>query len=306
LADADLAASLAQAAVTVAKSAKANAILVYADAAGSFEPFGKKTRGNVDLILLLRDPQDRPKAAELTDKILEVPRFDLTRMGQIKMGVLFAFSNRLLKPGDRFVFCSGPPGKPIDTLIVMGVGDEYELVHSADQPELTEHIRRVVFQRVLSLALELAAEGREGKPVGAIFVIGNWRELEKFCQQTIINPFKGYAEKERNILHDNMSETVKEFAAIDGAFVIKGNGVIVSAATMLRPSVAGAEVPPGLGARHLAAAAITASAKCLAITVSESTGDVRVWRRGQMITEIERAARTPRESHPPTIDHTVA
>lgn len=306
VADVDFSASVAQAAVSVAKSAKAQAILLYADAAPSLEPFHKKNRGNTELILLLRTPEDRPKAAAVTDKLLEVPRFELTRMGQIKMGVLFAFSNRLLAPGDRYVFCTGPPGKPIDTLIVMGVGEEYELVHSADQPQLTEHIRRVVFQRVLSLALELAAEGREGKPVGAIFVIGNYRELEKFCQQTIINPFKGYPEKERNILHDNMTDTVKEFAAIDGAFIIKGTGVIVSAGTMLRPNVAGVDIPQGLGARHAAAAAITASAKCLAITVSESTGDVRVWRRGQMITEIERAAPTPRDGRPSTIDHTVA
>lgn len=303
MAEVDFSASIAQAALNVARSARARAILLYADALAGLEAFDRKNRGPTDLILLLRDAEDRARAASVTDQLLEVPPFELTRMGQIKMGVLLAFSNRLLAPGERFVFCVGPPGKPIDTLMVMQVGEEYELVHSVDQPRLTEHIRRVVFQRVLSLALQLAVEGREGKPVGAIFVIGSYRELEKFCQQMIINPFKGYPERERNILHDHMAETVKEFATIDGAFIIKGNGVIVSAGTMLRPSVAGQRIPQGLGARHAVAASITASAKCLSITVSESNGTVRVWRRGQMITEIERAHASPQGPGPQLLDH---
>ena len=82
---------------------------------------------------------------------------------------------------------------------------------------------------------------------------------------------------------------LKEIAKLDGAFIIKGNGVIVSACAVLRPAIAGDNLHQGLGARHAAAAAITASTKSIAITLSESTGDVRVWRRGTMITEIEKA-----------------
>lgn len=307
MSDLDFSTSITAAAISVAKSAKAKAIIIYADAVPGLEQLDKKQRGSVDLIALARDKADAERAKAFTEHVLEVPRFDLTRMGQIKMGVLFAISNRLLNFGDKLVFCSGPPGKPIDTLVIMNVGEEHELVQSVDQPKLTEHIRRVVFQRVLSLALELSSEGREGKPAGTIFVIGSYRELEKYCQQNIFNPFKGYPERERNILREEMAETVKEFANIDGAFVIKGNGVIVSAGTTLRPSLGGDDLPQGLGARHAAASAITASAKCLAITVSESTGAVRVWRRGQMVTEIERAARPSRDSGSgPAFDHAMA
>ena len=110
-------------------------------------------------------------------------------------------------------------------------------------------------------------------------VAGDYREVQKYCQQNIINPFKGYVEKERNILDDRMKDTVKEFSAIDGAFVLKGNGVIVSAGTTLRPTLAGEEVPKGLGSRHAVAAAITANTKSIAITVSESTtAPVLIWR----------------------------
>jgi DNA integrity scanning protein DisA with diadenylate cyclase activity len=88
-----------------------------------------------------------------------------------------------------------------------------------------------------------------------------------------------------------MGDTVKEMAKLDGAFIIKGNGVITSGGTTLRPALAGEEMPQGLGARHSAAAAITASTKSVSISLSESTGTVRVWRRGTMITEIEKSPR---------------
>jgi DNA integrity scanning protein DisA with diadenylate cyclase activity len=219
-------------------------------------------------------------------------------MDQIKMATVIGFSQRVLDGGDTFVALSGVAGDPLDTMVVMRVGKEYELFQSVDQPKLTEHVRRVVFQRVLTIALELANEGREGKSVGAIFVVGNLRELQKYTEQHIINPFHGYLEKQRNILDDRMKNTVKEFAAIDGAFIIKGNGVIVSAGTTLRPDISGTELPQGLGARHASAAAITASTKSIAVTVSESTGAVRLWRRGRMITEIEKAPRAPGDNAP--------
>ena len=248
-------------------------------------------------LIVIRRGERRPESTDRRDiHYLYVPDFKLTRMDQIKMATVLAFSQGSLGSGDTFVALTGVSGKPVDTMVVMCVGHEYELFDSVDQPKLTEHVRRVVFQRVLNIAIELAQEGREGKSVGAIFVIGNVRELQKYINQHIINPFRGYQERERNILDDHIKNTIKEFCAIDGAFIIKGNGVIVSAGTTLRPDISGDDLPQGLGARHAAAAAITASTRSLAVTVSESTGTVRLWRRGKMIIEIEKATRPAIES----------
>ena len=201
-------------------------------------------------------------------------------------------------PSERFVFVTGVKGLGLDTIVVMTVGQEFELLQTVDQPTLTEHIRRAVFHRVLNLATSLAAEGREGKPVGALFVVGDSQEVTKASQQMILNPFHGYPERQRQILSDDIAETIREYSALDGAFVIKGNGVVVSAGTCLRPGVAGDDLPRGLGARHAAAAGITASTKSIALTVSESTGTVRIWRGGKLITEIERAQRQAGSSLP--------
>ncbi|MCP4246768.1 MAG: hypothetical protein GY778_06940 [bacterium] len=297
--DADFTQPIIAAAVSVAKTVKAEVIMVYIDAVENVEKFVGSVKGKTKVVFIARDEKDAKLAKAVNAKTVTVPAFNLTRMGQIKMATIMAFSQGLLRGGETFVFVSGVVGHGLDTLVVMQVGAEYELFQSVDQPKLTEHIRQVVFQRVLGVALALAHEGREGKPVGALFVVGDFREVQKYCQQNIINPFHGYTDKERNILDNAMTETVKEFATIDGAFVIKGTGVIASAGTTLRPAMAGDDLPQGLGARHVAAAAITASTKCIALTVSESTGDVRIWRRGKMITELEKAPRTPTPA-PPT------
>jgi DNA integrity scanning protein DisA with diadenylate cyclase activity len=245
--------------------------------------------GPLQVILVAQSQDNFDWATHYTEKVVRIPAVQLTRMGQIKMAVMLSFSNRLLKPGDRFVYLTGLEKGNLDTLMVMEVGREYEIFQSVDQPPLTEHIRRAVFERVLNLALELAAEGREGKPVGAIYVLGDAAAVVENSQQNIMNPFKGYPEAQRNILDDKMTETVKEFSSIDGAFVIKGNGVIVSSGTYLLPKILAEDLPQGLGARHAAAAAISAATKSIAVTISESTGTVRIWRQGRLVTEIEKA-----------------
>lgn len=278
-----------KAATDVAKSVSARALFAYAHAVKDLATLAESTVGPTKLVLVCRDEEDQARARDVHAATLAVPAFDLTRMGQIKMATLMAFSKQLLKAGDVFVFLTGAVGREIDTVVTMRVGGEYELFQSVGQPKLTEHIRPAVFQKVLTLALELAHEGREGKPVGALFVVGDYGVVKKYCIEGRINPFKGYPEKQRNIVDDGMADSVKELSKIDGAFIVKGTGVIMSAGTTLRPAVSAAPPKSGLGSRHAAAAAITAVTRSIAITLSESTGTVRVWRRGIMITELERS-----------------
>ena len=298
-ADTDFASPIVVAAGHVAKTVGARALFAYVAAVDDLPAIEKAVKPPTKLILVARDEQEQLRAKELGAYVMTVPAVNLTRMGQIKVATLLAFSQGTLKAGDVFVFVAGVSGKGIDTLVTMRVGDEFELFQSVGQPKLTEHIRRPVFERALTLCLELAYEGREGKPVGAVFVVGDHREVEKYSAEGRINPFRGYAEKDRNILDQSMSEVVKELAKLDGAFVVKGNGIILSAGTTLRPPATEIDLPQGLGARHLAAAGITAGTKAIAISLSESNGAVRVWRRGAMITEIEKSVRGLGEHAPP-------
>jgi DNA integrity scanning protein DisA with diadenylate cyclase activity len=285
-----------KAALGVAKGIDADGVVVYVEALDTDERLKQIAEQAKQAIFVVRDKRDAERVRGMKVPTVSVPPVNLTRFGQVKMAMLMAFSKRLLKPKQTYVFLTGVQGKKLDTIGVMTVGDEYELIQSVDQPRLNQQIRGPVFERALRLAVELAQEGREGSPVGAIFVIGDDAEVAKYCEQHIINPFKGYPEKHRNILDEAMGETIKNFATLDGAFIVKGTGVIVSCGTHLRPSLAGKDLPQGLGSRHAVAAAITASTKCVAVTVSQSTGAVRVWRRGQMIIELERGVQAPAEA----------
>ena len=107
--------------------------------------------------------------------------------------------------------------------------------------------------------------------------------------QAIFNPFKGYPEENRNILDHSLQETIKELSVIDGAFIIRGDGVIESCGTYLKTaSQQEFELPQGLGTRHHSAAAITSVTESIAVTISESTGTVSIFRKGVIITEIEK------------------
>jgi diadenylate cyclase len=89
-------------------------------------------------------------------------------------------------------------------------------------------------------------------------------------------------------LDPHIVELVKEFCPIDGAFIIRSDGVIVTAGAYLRPPVHGEDLPHGLGARHAVAASMSASTDAVLVTLSESNGTVRIFKGGRMVTEIER------------------
>ncbi len=274
---------LLESAATLSQASNARAIVIAVDALPELDAVPPRT------VLVVRDAHDRKRAqhlAESTQAIIEVPDVVLDRLGQVKLAAIIALSNRLIDLGDTAIFLTGPFKSLIDTVVVMAIGSEYELFDTTEQPSIDEHIKRAVFHRTLSLALGLGQHGREGKPVGTLLVVGDSRNVLKQSDQMILNPFKGYDEKQRNILQDAMTETVKEYSSLDGAFIIRGNGVIETAGAHLKAGMTEG-LPSGLGARHAAAAGITANTISIAITVSQSDGAVRVWRAGRLVASLE-------------------
>ena len=101
-------------------------------------------------------------------------------------------------------------------------------------------------ERLTAIATDLAIGGREGKSIGAMFVLGDHLEVIKRSKQLILNPFHGYAEEDRSILNPFMDETIKELALIDGAFIVQGNGVVESAGCLIQGKSDEIELPGGL------------------------------------------------------------
>ncbi|MFQ5495017.1 MAG: hypothetical protein ACE5EX_06510, partial [Phycisphaerae bacterium] len=118
---------IVSAAVQVAEAVNAGVLFAYVQGVSDFPGLVAAIKPPTKVILVCRDAKDEQRAKGIAAEVMNVPAFDLTRMGQIKITTLLAFSQGLLKAGDVFVFLSGVAGREIDTLVTMRVGEEYEL-----------------------------------------------------------------------------------------------------------------------------------------------------------------------------------
>jgi DNA integrity scanning protein DisA with diadenylate cyclase activity len=142
-----------------------------------------------------------------------------------------------------------------------------------------------VLQSVLELSVELAREGREGRKVGTIFTVGDEEHVLKHCRSLILDPLYGHSAELKKIDNPGMRETLKELAQLDGAFVVSGDGVVLSAARYLEAPSEGVVLPLGLGARHVAAAAISFHTNAVTVVLSTSS-IVIVFDDGEIIGEV--------------------
>jgi len=278
-------------ACAIAKKTRSKGVLLYADIIEDYEALAKiGQEKQIDLILAIKDELSFQEATSVFKKVLRIPDVPLGRINQIKMAIIQALSKGLVKKGDKWICLSGiPQTKVLDNLLILEFGKEFEIISSSDLPVISEIARPEVFDALLTLALELSTEGKEGrKPIGTIFVLGKHEEVLKFSHPMVINPFQGYPEEERNILDPRLKETVKEFSSIDGAFIIREDGAILAAGRHLDASGENIEIPLGLGSRHRSAAGITSLTDALAIVISEETGGVRIFHHGKIFMEIEK------------------
>ena len=265
-------------------------VLAYWEQIGSFEGIAEAAE-KTDLVLVLRGEAGRTQAEKISDKVVLVPKAMLTRKAQIVLGVLAATSRSMFKPNDLVVCLAGPCGQAeVDAIQVTRIREAGPAISRAYTGPSDGTIAAHVFNGVLNLAVELAQEGREGRPIGTIFVLGDHEKVLQFSRQAVLNPFAGYPEDDLSILDQVMKETVREFSSLDGAFIIRGDGVLLAAGRHIQAGSADLELPQGMGARHHAAAGITAATDAVAMAISESSGSVTVFHKGKIIASLEKAS----------------
>lgn len=222
-----------------------------------------------------------------------IPPYDYTRVEKIKVAVVAAQSSGLLKDGDTVLALAGPgDDKVMDTLVKVTIGSEDpEEKIRVDTLGLPPEFSSQVIESLIHTTMEIGAEGYEGHAVGTIVVIGDSTAVMEKSRQLILNPFQGMSEAERNALDPPIREAVKTFSALDGAFIIREDGVVLAAGRYLLSSSREVKLPMGLGARHSAAASISAETKAIAVTVSQTTGAVRVFKEGEIVLELRQRMR---------------
>ena len=155
--------------------------------------------------------------------------------------------------------------------------------------ECAERVEPRVIRALLSVSLSIAHKGREGKPIGTAFVVGDVEEVLKRSRQLIINPYKGHPESVRDVKDPANWESIREIAQLDGVFVVDEKGYIVSAGRYIEVQAKDVKIRHGLGGRHLACAAISRETNAIAIVVSQSGGDITIYKDGEELLQIPAA-----------------
>jgi len=150
--------------------------------------------------------------------------------------------------------------------------------------------KKAVLKRTLDILIGLSLKGYEGKPVGAIFLIGDIEGLRHHTSQMIINPFKGW--RDINILDETQRATFEAFCQLDGAFILDHRGYAHYAGRMIHvkgemdreiddPGASKMD-RNGTGTRSRASRYITERTKTVSISLSHS-GEITIFERGKEI-----------------------
>src|SRR5215216_4026063 len=142
-----------------------------------------------------------------------------------------------------------------------------------------------VLKQTISLAVENAREGSEGRKIGTLFVVGDSGEVMRRSKPMILDPLQGHPDEHKQIENPDMRETIKELAQLDGAFLVSNAGVVLSAARYIDAASDSLDLPLGLGSRHVAGASISRQTNAVAVVVSESSL-VRMFDDGELVSEI--------------------
>ncbi len=232
---------------------------------------------------LLEDlPEDEIAGIQLSSR--EAPVFE-----QLTQALLEAVSKQKLTPNATVVaLYSGFEDGIIDSLSVIRLDEHLGQLTVRDLRQIETRIPFETLKLVVDLAVDIGREGREGKPVGTMFVIGDHRKTLKYCRPMGFDPVRGYKPAERSLFDAKVREGVKEIAQMDGAFIVSDSGVVMASAQHVSaPPAVDISISKGLGARHWAAAEITRATAAVAVAVSSSSGAVRVFQGGKVILRIE-------------------
>src|SRR5436853_687629 len=221
-----------------------------------------------------------------------VPPYDYSRIEKVKVALVAAVTANALRDGEDVLCMTGRSGSRLpDTVVRLQIGRGFEEKASIDTQGLGAEFSSQVVDALVALAMAIGHAGFEGHPIGTIFVLGESTTVMEHSKQLTINPFQGISEAERNVLDPTIREAIKNFAVLDGAFVIREAGLVLAAGRYLQGGEGKVELPLGLGARHAAAAAITVETNAAAFPVPHPGGPVAAGKGAREVLEPQQVAR---------------
>ncbi len=283
-----LAETFSDALARAARSSSCDRVLVV----GASLDIAKRLRAaRAKVVFALHDAKLAHAITDAGFTVLGVPDIRGSRTDRLKSALVAATNAALIAVDERVAVAIVRDDGELDMLVQLTARDvalEHASLHVG---RLTTRIAAPLLEVLVELALRIGREGYEGRPVGTLIVVGDSTRVMEQSAPLTLNPFQGYSEQERNLFDPEVRSAVRTFAMLDGAFVVREDGVVLAAGRHMRVVAAPTELHLGYGARHVAAAAVTMQSEAIAIAVSQSSGKVRVFDRGRLILELEPGAR---------------
>nr|WP_236262018.1 diadenylate cyclase [Pirellula staleyi] len=251
----------------------------------------KELRESVDklrIVVVADTPQELAGAEDAGLATIVQNMADSPVIEKMTQALLTGVAREILTPGDGVVVVySGFEADVLDSISFIRLDEHLGRLTARDLKQLETSVPLETLKTVVDLAVEIGREGREGKAVGTLFVVGDTRKVLQHCQPAGYDPVKGYTRPERDLDDPRVREAVKEIAVLDGAFIVSPEGIVEKSAQLVDAPYADLTLSKGLGARHWAGAAISKSTNAIAVVVSQSSGTVRIFQNGQVVLRIE-------------------
>src|ERR1035438_31790 len=100
-----------------------------------------------------------------------------------------------------------------------------------------------VLEPLIGLSVEIAREGREGRRIGTLFMLGDEDAVLARSRALILDPLFGHPKSSLHVTNLNLRGTIKELAQLDGGFVVSHDGIVLSACRYLDAVAAQVDVP---------------------------------------------------------------
>jgi diadenylate cyclase len=222
-----------------------------------------------------------------------IPAYAFDRFDKIKISLAACVTSNLLTDGMTVLCIAGKINTAsMDTCMLTRIGDHSEESSALGVLQAGSEFSAQVLECILNLALNIGYEGFEGSPVGTIFVVGDTVAVMEKSKQLTLNPFQGYSESEKNILDPKVRDAIRNYALLDGAIIVREDGVVLAAGRYLRTSEdLEVDLPLGLGARNAAALLITKTTKAITFLVSKTNGAIRIFKDGMLAVEFKQPHR---------------
>jgi len=273
---------LAHMVVRVAEAAQASAIIC-ATETGEFAQHLRGLSEQLKLIAATTNGETYDVLIQAGLEAMRLPLRAIDKYSQIRHIMSVALKATTVSIGDLVVCAIGRNVYPDEgTLVVLtDVEPGIEYLAISDLLKLTDGIRPTVLEVAVDVACRIGRAARRGKRLGAIFMLGDSIKVLEGSKQLIPN------DASRRLTNPDIHTALVELAKLDGAFVVRGDGFIQTAGTFLATTDADIKLPPGLGARHFAAAAVTMRTDATAVVVSATDGNVRAFSHGTMVLQID-------------------